>query len=153
MAELAFAHQLEILLAEDNEFDVHLTEAALRDATLPNRLNCVPDGEAALAFLNRAGEYSEAPTPDLILLDLNLPKMNGFQVLEAIKADPRLCNIPVVVVSGSDRAADISRAYGLQASAFVVKPMEVDEYFAAIRSLKQLWFYAAPRSPKPDSAT
>ncbi|HEV8412836.1 MAG TPA: response regulator [Bryobacteraceae bacterium] len=89
----------------------------------------------------------------MILLDLNLPKMDGFQVLEAIKGDPELRNIPVVVVSGSDREADISRAYGLQASAFVVKPSEVDEYFAAIRSLKQLWFHAASRSPKPDSTS
>jgi CheY-like chemotaxis protein len=153
MPEQACVPQLEILLAEDNEFDVHLTEAALRDATVPNRVNCVSDGEAAIAFLKRLGEHSQAPRPDLILLDLNLPKMDGFQVLEAIKGDPELRNIPVVVVSGSDREADISRAYGLQASAFVVKPLEVDEYFAAIRSLKQLWFHAASRSPKPDLTT
>jgi chemotaxis family two-component system response regulator Rcp1 len=151
MLEQASVPRLEILLAEDNEFDIHITEAALRDATMPNRVSSVADGEAALAFLKRAGDYSQAPRPDLILLDLNLPKMNGFQVLEAIKADPELRNIPVVVVSGSDRSADIARAYGLQVSAFIVKPFEIDEYFAAIRSLKQLWFHAASRSPKPDS--
>ena len=151
MPEPAPARRLEVLLAEDNEFDVHLTEAALRDATVPNRVSRVADGEAALAFLKRLGEHSQAPRPDLILLDLNLPKMDGFQVLEAIKGDPELRSIPVIVVSGSDREADIARAYGLQASAFVVKPLEADEYFAAIRSLKQLWFHAASPAPKPDS--
>jgi len=152
MPEFAPVRSLEILLAEDNEFDVHLTEAAFRDAIVPNRVNWVSDGEAAISFLKRVGEHSHAPRPDLILLDLNLPKMDGFQVLEAIKADPQLKNIPVIVVSGSNREADIARAYGLQASAYVVKPLEVDEYFAAIRSLKQLWFHAASPAPKPDSA-
>lgn len=152
MPEFASVRSLEILLAEDNEFDVHLTEAAFRDAIVPNRVNWVSDGEAAISFLKRVGEHSHAPRPDLILLDLNLPKMDGFQVLEAIKADPQLKNIPVIVVSGSNREADIARAYGLQASAYVVKPLEVDEYFAAIRSLKQLWFHAASPAPKPDSA-
>ena len=151
MSDVGAVHQIEILLAEDNEFDVHVTEAAFRDALVSNRVSWVSDGEAAISFLKRLGEHSQAPRPDLILLDLNLPKMNGFQVLEAIKADPHLKNIPVVVVSGSNRESDITRAYELQASAFVVKPLEVDEYFAAIRSLKQLWFHAASRSPRPDS--
>lgn len=142
---------LDILLAEDNEFDVHLTVAAFRDARVPNRLHCVPDGEAALAFLKRTGEHSQAPRPDLILLDINLPKIDGMQVLETIKADPQLKNIPVVVVSGNIHDGDIRRAYELQVSAFVMKPLEVDEYFAAIRSLKELWFHAASRAPKPDS--
>src|SRR5438552_3679654 len=101
MPQPAPARRLEILVAEDNEFDVNLTVVALRDAQVPNRVHCVPDGEAALAFLKRTGEYSHAPRPDLILLDLNLPKIDGFQVLEEIKADPGLKNIPVVVVSGN----------------------------------------------------
>jgi CheY-like chemotaxis protein len=151
MPEPAPARQLDILLAEDNDFDVHLTVAAFRDARVPNRVHCVPDGEAVMAFLRRTGEHSNAPRPDLIVLDLNLPKIDGFQVLEAIKADPDLKNIPVVVVSGNDGEGVIKRAYELQASAFVVKPQEVDEYFAAIRSLKQLWFHAASPAPKPDS--
>ncbi|MCU1337708.1 MAG: response regulator [Bryobacterales bacterium] len=151
MAVPAPARQLDILLAEDNDADTFLTMAAFRDARIPNRIHCVPDGEAAIAFLRRTGEHSEAPRPDLILLDLNLPKLNGFKVLESIKADPELKNIPVVVVSGSDRDDDIQRAYELQVSAFLVKPLEVDEYFAAIRSLKQLWFHAASVVPRPDS--
>jgi two-component system, chemotaxis family, response regulator Rcp1 len=151
MPEPAPARQLEILLAEDNEFDVHVTVAAFRDARVPNRLHCVTDGEAVLAFLKHTGEHSQAPRPDLILLDLNLPKMDGFQVLETIKADPDLKNIPVVVVSGNIHEGDIKRAYELQASSFLMKPREVDEYFASIRSLKELWFHAASVAPKPDS--
>jgi chemotaxis family two-component system response regulator Rcp1 len=148
VSDVASTRQLEVLLAEDNEFDVHLTAAAFRDARVPNQLHCVSDGEAALAFLKRRGEHSQAPRPDLILLDINLPKMNGLQVLEAIKTDPELRNIPVVVVSGNIHDGDIKRAYELQASAFVMKPLEVDEYFAAIRSLKELWFHAASPAPK-----
>jgi CheY-like chemotaxis protein len=151
MSAAGSVRQLEILLAEDNEFDVHLTATAFRDARVPNRLHCVSDGEAAMAFLNRTGEHSDAPRPDLILLDLNLPKIDGLHVLEAIKADPHLKNIPVVVVSGNINDGDIRRAYELQASAFVMKPAEVDEYFAAIRSLKELWFHAASMAPEPDS--
>jgi CheY-like chemotaxis protein len=151
MPQPAPARQLEILVAEDNEFDVHLTVVAFRDATVPNRVHCVPDGEAAIAFLKRTGEHVHAPRPDLILLDLNLPKMNGLEVLEEIKADPSLKNIPVVMVSGDIHDGDIRRAYDLQASSFLMKPAEMDEYFAAIRSLKELWFHAASPAPKPDS--
>jgi CheY-like chemotaxis protein len=151
MADPAPARRLDILLAEDNEFDVHVTVAAFRDARVPNRLHCVTDGEAAIAFLKRTGEHTQAPRPDLVLLDVHLPKMDGFQVLEAIKADPELKNIPVVVVSGDIHEGDIKRAYELQASSFLMKPQEVDEYFAAIRSLKELWFHAASVAPKADS--
>jgi CheY-like chemotaxis protein len=152
MLEPAPARQLEVLVAEDNEFDTHVTVAAFRDARVPSRLHCVPDGEAAIAFLKRTGEHSQAPRPDLILLDLNLPKKGGLEVLEEIKADPNLKNIPVVIVSGNIRDGDIRRAYELQVSSFLMKPLEVDEYFAAIRSLKELWFHAASPAPKPDSS-
>ena len=153
MPQPAPARQLEILVAEDNEFDVHLTVVAFRDATVPNRVHCVPDGEAAIAFLKRTGQYSQAPRPDLILLDLDMPKLDGLHVLEEIKADPNLKNIPVVVVSGNIHDGDIRRAYELQASSFLMKPLEVDEYFAAIRSLKELWFHAASPSPDPGTST
>ena len=151
MPEPAPARQLEVLLAEDNEFDAHVTVAAFRDARVPSRLHCVPDGEAVIAFLRRAGEHEQAPRPDLIVLDLNLPKLSGLEVLAEIKADPSLKNIPVVMVSGSIHDGDIRRAYELQVSAFLMKPLEMDEYFAAIRSLKELWFHAASPAPKPDS--
>ncbi len=137
------SHQLEILVAEDNEFDVNLTVAAFRDEIVPNRVHCVSDGEAAVAFLKHTGAYGEAPRPDLVVLDMNLPKMDGLEVLQAIKGDPELRSIPVVMVSGQGGQAEIRRAYELQAAAFVVKPDEVDDYFAAIRSLKDLWFRAA----------
>lgn len=151
MPEPASSRQIEVLLAEDNEFDVHLMVAALRDAFVPNRVTSVPDGEAAMAFLKRLGEHSAAPRPDLILLDINLPKMDGFQVLEAIQADPQLKSIPVVVVSGTAGEAAITRAYALHASGFVVKPVEVDDYFAAIRELKQAWFHGASAESNPGS--
>jgi len=151
MPQPAPARQLEVLLAEDNEFDVHVTVAAFRDARVPSRLHCVKDGEAAIAFLRNIGEYEQAPRPDLILLDLNLPKMNGLEVLEEIKADPTLKNIPVVIVSGCIHDGDIKRAYELQVSSFLMKSSEVDEYFAAVRSLKELWVHAASPAPKPDS--
>jgi len=152
MSEVASVRQLEILVAEDNEFDFHLTVTAFRDAIVPNRVTWLADGEEAIAFLQRAEGYSQAPRPDLIILDLNLPKVDGFQVLEAVKADPHLSNIPVVVVSGMGGEADITRAYALHASAFVVKPVEVDDYFAAIRNLKQLWFHGASPAPRTDAA-
>ncbi len=137
------SHQIEILVAEDNEFDINLTVAAFRDEIVPNRVHCVPDGEAALAFLKHTGEYRQAPRPDLVVLDLNLPKMDGLEVLQTIKGDPELRSIPVIMVSGNGGQAEIRRAYELQAAAFVIKPDEVDDYFAAIRSLKDLWFRAA----------
>ena len=144
MALTQFAsRQVEILVVEDNEFDVNLTVAAFRDEVVPNRVHCVSDGEAAVAFLKHNGEYSQSPRPDLVVLDLNLPKMDGFEVLETIKSDPNLRSIPVVMVSGQGGQTEIRRAYELHAAAFVVKPDEVDDYFAAIRSLKDLWFRAA----------
>ena len=152
MPEPAPARQFEVLLAEDNEFDAQVTAAAFRDARVPSRLHCVADGEAAIAFLRRTGGHERAPRPDLILLDLNLPKMSGLEVLEQIKADPNLKNIPVVIVSGNIHDGDIRRAYDLQVSSFLMKPAEMDEYFAAIRSLKELWVHAASPAPKPESA-
>jgi CheY-like chemotaxis protein len=134
---------IEILLVEDNPADVHLTLAALRDARSSSEVHVVTDGEEALAFLKREGKYVNATRPDLVFLDLSLPRVDGYQVLEAMKADPSLRRIPVVVVSGSRSEVDIARAYDDQISAYLVKPPGVNEYFAAIRSLKELWFHAA----------
>jgi two-component system, chemotaxis family, response regulator Rcp1 len=145
--------QIEILLVEDNPADVHLTLTALRDARSPSKVNVVADGVEALAFLKRQGDYVNAPRPDLVFLDLNLPKVDGYQVLETMKADPVLRRIPVVAISGSRSEIDIARAYGEQISAYLVKPPGVDEYFAAIRSLKELWFHAATLPPKGEAAS
>ncbi|MCU1336957.1 MAG: transcriptional regulator [Bryobacterales bacterium] len=131
--------ELDVLLAEDNEADANLTVAALLDATVPNRIHQVWDGEEALAFVRRTGPYTNAPRPDLVLLDLNLPRIDGFKVLAKMKADPDLRKIPVVVITGSENEKDLDRAYELQAAAYIVKPSDLDQYFAAIRSLKHLW--------------
>ena len=142
---------VEILLVEDNPADASLTLTALRDARSPNEVHVVTDGEEALAFLKRDGSHVSAPRPDLVFLDLSLPKVDGYQVLEAMKADPVLRRIPVVAISGSSREIDIARAYDGQISAYLVKPRGVDEYFAAIRSLKELWFHAAAPPPREEA--
>ena len=139
---------IEVLVIEDNEADQHLTRTALRDARIANDVHIVADGEQAIAFLNQVGAFVDAPRPDLVLLDLNLPKKNGFQVLEEMKAAAHLKNIPVIVVSGSARPSDIARAYALQIAAYLVKPVNVDEYFTAIRALKELWFHSVAPPPR-----
>jgi two-component system response regulator len=139
---------LDVLLVEDNSADVDLTMVAFRDALVPSRISVVTDGEEAIAFLKRTGSYAEAPAPDLVLLDLNLPKVNGFEVLEEMKADPRLKTIPVIVMSGSNREEDQARAYRLQAAAYLVKPPDQDKYFAAVRSVKELSFHSVTPAPK-----
>jgi two-component system, chemotaxis family, response regulator Rcp1 len=144
---------IQILLVEDNAADAHLTLTALRDARVSNEVHVVADGEEALAFLKHEGPHVDAPRPDLVFLDLSLPKVDGYQVLEAMKADPVLRRIPVVAISGSRREVDIARAYDAQISAYLIKPTGVDEYFAAIRSLKELWFHAATLPPRQEAAS
>ena len=142
---------IEILLVEDNPADVHITLTALRDARSQNQVYVVAEGEEALAFLKREGSHVTAPRPDLVFLDLSLPKVDGYQVLEAMKADPVLRRIPVVVISGSDREVDIARAYDAQISSYIVKPLDVNQFFTAIRSLKELWLHAAVLPPRDES--
>jgi two-component system, chemotaxis family, response regulator Rcp1 len=141
-----------VLLVEDNPADVGIMSAALRDAKRSPEIHVAADGEEALAFLHRLGRHIVAPLPDLVLLDLNLPKVDGFQVLEAMKADRVLRRIPVVVVSGSRREIDIARAYDAQISSYLIKPTGINEYFTVIQSLKELWFHMATLPPK-DEAT
>jgi CheY-like chemotaxis protein len=144
---------VEVLLVEDNPADARLTLTALRDAGSPSEVHVVTDGEEALAFLKREGKHVDAARPDLVFLDLSLPRVDGYQVLEAMKADPSLRRIPVVVVSGSRSEVDIARAYDDQISAYLIKPPGVNEYFAAIRSLKELWFHAAALPPREEAAS
>jgi CheY-like chemotaxis protein len=132
---------------------VHLTLTALRDARSSTEVHVVTDGEQALAFLKHEGAHIKAPRPDLVFLDLNLPKVDGYEVLEAMKADPVLRRIPVVAISGSKSKIDIARAYDEQVSAYLVKPPGVNEYFAAIRSVKELWFHAAELPPKQEASS
>ena len=137
--------RFDILLIEDNEADVALTTAGFRDALVDAQVHVARDGEEAMAFLQSGGH---ALQPDLVMLDLGLPKGDGFEVLEAMKADPKLKSIPVIVMSGSHRSEDQRRAYRLQPVGYIVKPVEKDKYFAAIRSIKELWFHTLTPPPK-----
>jgi len=139
---------VEILIVEDNEADVFLTYEALHDAKITNTLSVVTNGEDAIAYLRREGKYAEAARPDIIFLDLNLPGMNGHEVLAGIKADPNLRAIPVIVMSGSHAEGDISQAYDEQVAAYIVKPASHEEYLTAIRAVKDLWFHIVALPPK-----
>ena len=130
---------IDILLVEDNPGDIRLTQEALAEAKVKNRLHVVRDGEAALEFLAQSGDSEDAPRPDLVLLDLNLPKKNGMEVLEAMKEDPRNRNIPVVILTTSESEEDILRGYDLQASAFVTKPVNLDRFLEVVKSIDDFW--------------
>jgi len=131
---------VEILLVEDNPGDVKLTIEALRDGKVHNHLNVAPDGVEALAFLRREGKYAAAPTPDLILLDLNLPKVDGREVLAEVKADDNLKHIPVVVLTTSQADQDIIRSYDLHANCYVTKPVDLDQFITVVHSIETFWF-------------
>jgi chemotaxis family two-component system response regulator Rcp1 len=130
---------IEILLVEDNPGDVRLTIEALKDVKLLNRMNVVQDGVEALAFLRHEGKYAKAPHPDLILLDLNLPKKDGREVLEEIKQDPDLKRIPVVVLTTSQAEQDILKSYDEHANCYVTKPVDLDQFIAVIKSIEEFW--------------
>lgn len=131
---------IEILLVEDDPAAWRLTTEALRDPNIRYHIEVVEDGEEALKFLHRQAPYCDALRPDLILLDLNLPKIDGRKVLATIKADASLMDIPVVVLSCSNNPEDVEFAYRHQVAGYITKPADLDEYFTAVRSLKQLWF-------------
>jgi len=128
-----------ILLVEDSPSDVALTLAALRDGHMANEVHVVRDGEQAMSFLRGEPPYGDAPRPDLILLDLNLPRKDGREVLSEMKCDERLRAIPVVVLTTSTADADVQHAYESYANAFVSKPVDFDEFFAAIRGIENFW--------------
>jgi CheY-like chemotaxis protein len=130
---------VEILLVEDSPGDVQLTVEALRDAKVSTHLHVATDGEEALAFLRREGGFADVPRPDLVLLDLNLPKKSGHEVLEEIKSDPDLRRIPVVVLSTSDDEGDVLAAYDLNANCYVTKPVDLDRFWEVVRSIDQFW--------------
>jgi CheY-like chemotaxis protein len=139
MAEWGEPHLIEILLIEDNPGDVRLTQEGLRETKVRNRLHAVSDGEAAMAFLRREGAYADAVRPDLILLDLNLPKKDGREVLEEVKSDPELRRIPVVVLTSSTDEADVLRAYHLQANCYVTKPVDLSGFVQAVKAVEEFW--------------
>ena len=130
---------IEILLVEDNPGDVRLAKEVLTEGKLRNNLQVVGDGVEAMAFLRREKSYAEAPRPDLILLDLNLPKKDGREVLQEIKADRQFKRIPVVVLTTSDANEDILRSYDLRANCYITKPVGLDQFIRVIRSIENFW--------------
>jgi chemotaxis family two-component system response regulator Rcp1 len=130
---------IEILLVDDNPGDVRLTIEALKGGRILNHISVAPDGVEALAFLRREGIYVNSPKPDLILLDLNMPRKDGREVLNEIKNDPVLKIIPVIVLTTSEAEQDILKTYMFHANCFITKPIEVEEFFRVIRTLEDLW--------------
>ena len=142
------SHLVEILLIEDNDGDVRLTREALNEGRIRNRLNVVNDGEQALAYLRRQGGHAGAPRPDLILLDLNLPRLDGREVLAEIKGDPELKQIPVVVLTSSRAEQDLLRAYDLHANCIISKPVAFEEFIDVVRSIEDFWLTIVVLPPK-----
>lgn len=134
---------IDILLVEDNPGDVRLMAEALKQARSPNRLWVVSDGEKALAYLRQQGRFSTVTRPDIIILDLNLPKKSGREVLADIKTDPQLKRIPVVVLSASTASADIVTCYDLNANCYVSKPLNLDDYMQALQTVEDFWLQIA----------
>lgn len=130
---------IEILLVEDNPGDVRLTKEALKDARVRNNLNVAIDGVEALAFLRKQGKHGSAPRPDLILLDLNLPRKNGREVLLEIKQEPALQHIPVVVLTTSQAEQDVLESYRLRANAYVTKPVDLEQFLRVVGSIEEFW--------------
>jgi two-component system, chemotaxis family, response regulator Rcp1 len=130
---------IEILLVEDNPGDVRLTQEVLREGKVHNHLNIVDDGVKALAFLNKEPPYTHAPNPDLILLDLNLPRKDGREVLQRIKENHHLRRIPVVVLTTSQAEQDILQAYELHANCYITKPIDLDQFIKVVKSIEEFW--------------
>lgn len=139
MSNSARGEPIEILLVEDQPDDADLTIDALRDARVRNHITHVEDGVEAMAFLRRLGQYADAPRPDLILLDLNLPRKNGREVLAEVKQDPDLRRIPVVIMTSSDDEKDILAAYNLYVNCYVTKPVDLDQFIGVVRSIEHFW--------------
>ena len=133
------AAAIEVLLIEDSPGDVRLTREAFKDAKVHINLHVASDGAKAMAFLKREGEYANAPRPDLILLDLNLPKKDGREVLAEIKVDPALKTIPVVVLTTSSSEADILRSYQLHANCYITKPVGLEGFLTVVKSIDGFW--------------
>lgn len=130
---------IEILLVENNPDDIDLTTEALRDGKVRNHVSVIEDGEEAMVFLRRQGRHAEAPRPDLILLDLGLPRKSGREVLAEIKGDPDLKRIPVVIMTTSSDEKDILQAYNGHANCYVTKPVDLDQFIGVVKSIESFW--------------
>ncbi len=138
-----YDEKVEILLIEDNPGDVRLIKEGLKDSRIINKISVVYDGEEASDFLFRKGKYADAPRPDIILLDLNLPKKDGRELLAELKRDPELKQIPVVILTSSSAEADITMAYQLHANSYLQKPLDLSEFVTMIQSFEQFWLSRA----------
>lgn len=146
MAEPSTPHPIEVLLVEDDPGDVLMTREAFSDYKIANRLSVVSNGEDAIAYLRKQDRFAEAPTPDLVLLDLNLPRRDGREVLQEIKRDPELRRIPIVVLTTSEAEEDVVAAYDLHANAYVRKPVDFDQFVAAVQAIDD-FFITVVRLP------
>jgi CheY-like chemotaxis protein len=142
------AEPVEILLAEDNPGDAKLTRKALEQGNIINNLHHVTDGKEALAFLRQEGEYDDEPRPDLVLLDLNMPRMDGRDLLERIKDDPDLRRIPVVVMTSSEAEEDIVQSYDLHANAYLTKPIDFDGFLDIVGTIEDFWLTVVKMPPE-----
>jgi two-component system, chemotaxis family, response regulator Rcp1 len=138
---------VEILLVEDNPGDVRLTKEALREGKVYNNLHWAKDGVEALEFLRREGKHAKAPRPDIILLDLNLPKKDGREVLEIIKSDDALKHIPVVVLTTSKAEEDVVKSYALHANCYVTKPVDLEKFIVVVKSIDRFWLTVVTLPP------
>ena len=138
---------IEILLVEDNPGDIRLTREALRGGKVRNRLSVAENGAEAVAFLRKEGKHRAAPRPDLILLDLNLPRKSGFEVLMEIKADPELKRIPVVILTASEAEEDIVKSYDLHANCYIAKPVTLESFLQIVRSIESFWLMLVKLPP------
>ena len=143
----AHARPAEILLVEDSPSDAELTRTAIQEGKIDNNLHHVKDGVEALAFLRREGQYTAAPRPDLILLDLNLPKKSGLEVLRDIRSDPQLHSLVVVILTTSRDEKDVLDAYGLNVNAYITKPVDIGQFFATIACLDKFFFRVVTLPP------
>jgi two-component system response regulator len=140
--------RIEILLVEDNPGDIQLTRIALEDNKMSVNLSVVEDGVEALEFLRKKGKYADAPHPDLVLLDLNLPRKDGREVLAEMKADPILRRIPVVILTTSQAEEDVLKAYNLCANCYITKPVDFDQFVKIVRSIESFWFTIVKLPPE-----
>ncbi|CCG42376.1 response regulator [Magnetospirillum molischianum] len=138
----------DILLVEDNPGDARLAQEALKEGRMTSRLKVVVDGVEAMAYLRREGIYADSPRPDLVLLDLNLPRKDGRQVLAEMKEDPELRRIPVVVLTTSQAGQDILRSYDLHANCYITKPVDLDRFISVVRSIEEYWCSVVTLPPR-----
>ena len=148
MSEFFPTHPIEVLLVEDDPGDVLMTQEAFADYKIVNRLTVVTNGEDAIAYMHKQGRFAGAPTPDLVLLDLNLPRRDGREVLRDIKGDPDLRRVPVVVLTTSEADEDVRASYDLHANAYVRKPVDFDQFIAAVRAIDDFFITVVRRPPR-----